>query len=85
MAKTTKTPQTKSSQTETPRPSEEPKVEISVTKEQQRAFNSINKLSKRILELGFQKADIEQELENCRALIKAERDIATGLVGHPFL
>jgi hypothetical protein len=75
MAKTTKTPKLPEIQ----------RVEISVTKEQQRAFNNIDRLSKRILELGFQKADIERELENCRALIKAERDIATGLVGHPFL
>ena len=75
MAKTTKTPKLPEIQ----------RVEISVTKEQQRALNNIDRLSKRILELGFQKADIERELENCRALIKAERDIATGLVGHPFL
>ena len=75
MAKTTKTPKLPEIQ----------RVEISVTKEQQRAFNNIDRLSKRILELGFQKADIERELENCRALNKAERDIATGLVGHPFL
>jgi hypothetical protein len=75
MAKTTKTPKLPEIQ----------RVEISVTKEQQRALNNIDRLSKRILELGFQKADIEQELGNCRALIEAERDIATGLVGHPFL
>ena len=80
MAKTTKAPQVKTSKLP-----EIQRVEISVTKEQQRALNNIDRLSKRILELGFQKADIERELENCRALIKAERDIATGLVGHPFL
>ena len=64
---------------------EQEKVELMVTKEQERAMKSIDKLSKRILELGFQKADIERELENCKALIKAEQDIATGLVGHPFI
>ena len=61
------------------------KVEILVSKEQARALENIKKISKTITELELKKADIEQQLDNLKSLIKAEQEIAAGLVGHPFL
>ena len=61
------------------------KVEILISKEQARALESIKKISKTITELELKKADIEQQLDNLKSLIKAEQEIATGLAGHPFL